>query len=128
MENEQAKNPGIDKSITFIYFNDLPKAIDFYEQVMGFTLEIDQGWTKIYRASATGYVGLVDGQRGFHKPSDTKPIILCFRVPDVDEWYEFIKAKGVEIFKDIKSSSELKIRAFLIHDPESHVVEIQSVI
>lgn len=126
MNKEPVKNPGIEKTITFIYFNDLPKAMDFYEKVMGFDLEIDQGWCKIYRASSNGYVGLVDGERGFHKASETKPIILCFRVPDVDEWYRFIKDKGIEIFKDIKSSPELKIRAFLIHDPEGHVVEIQS--
>src|SRR5512137_3033665 len=86
-------NPGVDMAITFIYFRDLPKAMEFYENVMGFKLAIDQGFCKIYRASANGYVGLVDSAQGFHKASDTKPIILCYRVPDVDKWYEFIKGK-----------------------------------
>ena len=120
------KNPGVDMAITFIYFKDLPKAMDFYENVLGFNLAIDQGFCKIYQASANGYVGLVDEAQGFHKASDTKPIILCYRVPDVDAWYEFIKASGVKIFRDIKTSEEEKIRVFLIHDPEGHVVEIQS--
>lgn len=123
---EQNKNPGVDMNIVFIYFNNLPKAMDFYENVMGFTLAIDQGWVKIYQSSASGYIGLVDGSRGFHKANEIKPIILCFRVPDVDKWYEFIKSKGVEILKDIKSNPDLKIRAFLIEDPEGHTVEIQS--
>ena len=126
MEPLTNRNPGVDMAITFIYFKDLPKAMDFYENVMGFSLAIDQGFCKIYQASANGYVGLVDEARGFHKASDIKPIILCFRVPDVDAWYEFIKAKGVEIFRDIKTIPEEKIRVFLIHDPEGHVVEIQS--
>ena len=126
MEPGTSRNPGVDRAITFIYFKDLPKAMDFYENVMGFSLAIDQGFCKIYQASSNGYVGLVDEARGFHKASAIKPIILCFRVPDVDAWYEFIKAKGVEIFRDIKTIPEEKIRVFLIHDPEGHVVEIQS--
>jgi lactoylglutathione lyase len=126
MEYPQAKNPGIDLSIVFIYFRDLPKAMEFYENVMGFELAIDQGFVKIYRTSTSGMVGLVDEVRGFHKASDPKPIILCFRVPDVDEWYRFIKAKGIEMCREIKTNPELKIRAFLFEDPEGHVVEIQS--
>ena len=122
------KNPGIDMNIVFIYFNDLSKAIDFYENVLGFTLAIDQGWTKIYQSSTSGYIGLVDGKRGFHKASETKPLILCFRVPDVDAWYHHFQAKGVPILKEIKNSAELHIRAFLIEDPEGHTLEFQSVI
>ena len=126
MSQEERKNPGVDLAITFIYFKDLPKAMAFYEDIMGFTLKIDQGFCKIYQASSNGMVGLVDEVRGFHKASEIKPIILCYRVPDVDEWYAFIKDKGVEIFRDLKTSQEEKIRAFLFHDPEGHVIEVQS--
>ena len=126
MENKATKNLSIDKSIVFIYFNDLPKAMVFYEDVMGFTLEIDQGWCKIYRSSTSGYVGLVDGTRGFHKASETKPIILCFRVADVESWHSHINEKGIEIHHPIKNNEELKIRAFLFNDPEGHTIEIQS--
>ncbi len=121
-------NPGIDMNIVFIYFNDLEKAINFYEDVLGFTLAIDQGWTKIYQSSTSGYIGLVDSARGFHKASEVKPLILCFRVPDVDAWYLHLQSQGVPILKDIKNSEELHIRAFLIEDPEGHTLEFQSVI
>lgn len=126
MENKAAKNLSIEKSIVFIYFNDLPKAMVFYEDVMDFKLEIDQGWCKIYRTSTSGYVGLVDGNRGFHKASETKPIILCFRVADVESWHSHILEKGIEIHHPIKNNEELKIRAFLFNDPEGHTIEIQS--
>jgi len=128
MERIKANNPGVDMSIVFIYFNDVPKAMSFYEDVMGFTLAIDQGWCKIYQTSNSGYVGLVDGNRGYHKASETKPIILCFRVPNVDEWYVFIKAKGIHIHHDLKKNEEMKIRAFLFDDPEGHVIEVQSAV
>jgi len=124
----EKKNPGIDMSIVFIYFNDLARAMNFYEDVLGFTLVIDQGWTKIYQSSTSGYIGLVDSTRGFHKASEVKPLILCFRVPDVDAWYDRLQTQGVPILKDIKNSEELRIRAFLIEDPEGHTLEFQSVI
>ena len=37
----------VEKAITFLYYVDLPKAFAFYTEVMGFPLEIDQGWSKI---------------------------------------------------------------------------------
>jgi hypothetical protein len=55
-------------------------------------------------------------------------MILCFRVPDVDAWYQHLQAKGVPMLKDIKNSDELHIRAFLIKDPEGHTLEFQSAI
>ena len=40
---------------------DIKSAVDFYENVMGLELVADQGWTKIYQASQTGFMGLVLG-------------------------------------------------------------------
>ncbi len=124
----KSNNPGIDYSILFIYFKDLPKAMEFYEGVMGFELVIDQGWTKIYQTSDSGMVGLVDGARGFHKANDIKPLIQCFRVPDVDAWYKHIKGKGIVPIKELKENPDLGIKAFLFEDPEGHTIEIQSVL
>ena len=126
MSYSSGQNPGVDMSITFVYFRDIPKAMDFYENIMGFSLAIDQGHCKIYQTSLSGYVGLVDEARGFHKANDIKPIILCYRVPDVDLWYKFIKAKGVELIRDIKTNTTETVRAFFIKDPEGHVIEIQT--
>ena len=120
-------NPGTEIDCTFIYFNDMPRAIDFYENLLGFPLAIDQGWCKIYQVSPTGHWGLVDGNRGYHKANNAKPIMLALRVDDVDEWYEFVVGKGIKTLNEPKASQDLGIRAFLFLDPEGHVIEIQSV-
>jgi hypothetical protein len=59
---ERPKLPGnkAEKLITFIYYKDLQKGIDFYGKTLGFPMEIDQGWCKIYRISEAGYIGVVD--------------------------------------------------------------------
>lgn len=114
------------KLITFIYFVDLPRAMKFYENVLGLELEIDQGWSKIYRVTPNGYVGLVDEARGSHRANAIKPVQICLRVADVDAWYAYIESVGVSVLRPPRSNQELKIRAFVFNDPEGYQIEIQS--
>jgi len=93
---------------------------------MGFHLAIDQGWSKIYKVTNDAYIGLVDEKRGYHKASATKPVIICLVVPNVDAWYRYLNEKGVNILTVPNDSEALNIRAFLLHDPEGYVIEIQT--
>lgn len=113
-------------AITFIYFRDLPRAQRFYEDVLGLQLAIDQGWSKIYRITGAAHVGLVDETRGSHRASDTKPVQLCLRVPDVDAWHRWISTQGVAGLTEPKTVDELGIRVFVLNDPEGHQIEIQT--
>ncbi len=78
---------GMIKVITFQYYRDLPRAMAFYEDIIGLTLAIDQGWSKIYAIEGVAHVGLVDETRGMQKWAEQKTVQLCLRVPDVDAWY-----------------------------------------
>ena len=112
--------------ITFLYYRDLDRAIAFYDQVLGFQLAIDQGWSKIYRITGASHVGLVDETRGMHRASDPKPVQICIRVPDVDAWHIWAKSQNVDGLTDPKSSESLRIRAFVFNDPEGYQIEVQS--
>ncbi len=112
--------------ITFFYYRDLATAIQFYEEVMGFTLAIDQGWSKIYRIGGRAHVGLVDEARGMHKSALEKPVQLCIRVPDVDAWYDYAKTKEVANVSKLFVNDALGIRAFVFEDPEGYQIEVQS--
>ena len=116
---------GADLTITFLYYRDLPGAMRFYEEVMGLTLAIDQGWSKIYRTSAGAHVGLVDESRGMHRSHPIKPVQLCLRVPDVGKWHEWIAARGIAVSKMFENET-LGIRAFVFEDPEGYQIEIQT--
>ena len=111
--------------IPWLYYRDLPGAIRFYEDVMGFEMVVDQGWSKIYRIREGAYVGLVDGEKGYHRASDTKPVIICLNVKDADAWYERLREKGVELESQPEESERLKIKVFMFRDPEGYVIEIQ---
>ena len=45
-------NGRVEKLITFLYYKDLAAAMRFYEDIMGFSVAIDQGWCKIYGISS----------------------------------------------------------------------------
>jgi predicted enzyme related to lactoylglutathione lyase len=119
-------NGHVEKLITFLYYKDLAGAMRFYEDVLGFSVSIDQGWCKIYGISSGGYVGLVDETKGMHKANPIKPVQICMRVPDVDAWHAYLKACGINGLTEPKSSEELKIRAFVCDDPEGYQIEMQS--
>lgn len=118
----------VEKAITFFYYVDLPRALDFYTQVMGFPLEIDQGWSKILRIAEHAYVGLVDETRGMHRANPIKPVQLCIRVPDVDAWHRYLSSQNAIGLTEPKDSVSLGIRAFVLEDPEGYQIEVQSVL
>ncbi|MCX7326396.1 MAG: VOC family protein [Hyphomicrobiales bacterium] len=111
--------------ITFLYYADLPPAMAFYEDVLGLPLAIDQGWSKIYKVSEGGYVGLVDEAHGSHKAHPVKPVQVCLRVGDVDAWCDYLKGRGVIMTKGPKDVPSLGIRVIVFNDPEGYQIEIQ---
>ena len=117
---------GFQANITWLYYKDLPRAMRFYEDVMGLTLAVDQGWAKVYQVSPTSFVGLVDETRGMHRASDTKPVALAFVTPDVDQWHRWLTSKGVTVKGDSKDSANLPIRGFVALDPEGYTLEFET--
>ena len=117
--------PGVEGLITFLYYEDLEGAVRFYEEVMGFEKIVDQGWAKIYRVVGEAHVGLVDGSRGYHRPSPSKPVMVTMVVDNVDAWYRYLRVMGVETLTEPRDHEEIGIRAFLLEDPEGYVIEIQ---
>jgi lactoylglutathione lyase len=129
LANTARPNDGhVEKAITFFYYKDLPRAFAFYTQILGFPLEIDQGWSKILRIAQSAYVGLVDETRGMHQTHPIKPVQLCIRVPDVDAWHAYLAAHQAPSLTQPRDSAGLGIRAFVFEDPEGYQVEVQSVL
>lgn len=111
--------------ITWLYYRDLPRAQKWYEDIMGFEMAVDQGWSKIYKIIDGAYVGLVDGAHGYHKANNIKPVILCLNVEDVDAWLAKLKKNGLEYEELPRESERLKVRVFMFKDVEGYTIEVQ---
>lgn len=92
-------------SITWTYHNDLLQMQRFYEQRLGYQLVADQGWTKIYQTSPTGFIGLVDERRGMMDYADEKAIEITWSVERKEEFESFLAGKGNQLLKLGKSFS-----------------------
>ena len=117
--------PSVNGILTFFYYEDLEKAAEFYEKIMGFQLVQDQKWAKIFKIKDNAYMGCVDGNIGYHKPDPTKPVMLTLIVDDPDAWYKHFKENGIETLNEPHDNEELNLRIFLLCDPEGYVIEIQ---
>jgi lactoylglutathione lyase len=122
------KRPGTPTqlAITFFYYRDLAAAMAFYEEIMGLTLSIDQGWCKIYEICPGAHVGLVDETKGMHKWAAVKPVQLCIRIEDVDAWFAYATHRKLDNLSDLFVNDTLGIRAFVFNDPEGYQIEMQS--
>jgi hypothetical protein len=117
--------PTISGGLVFFYYYGITDASNFYQNIMGFEIKLDREWVKIYRISKDSHLGLVDANRGSHKPSEEKPVRLQVMVDNADAWFEYLKRKGVYIpRKEPKVGETLKIKAFTVLDPGGYSVEI----
>lgn len=89
LENSLKVNTKIDSlnffgSITWTYHNDMLKMQRFYEEILGFRMVADQGWTKIYQTSPSGFIGLVDEKRGMMDYADEKAVEIEWKLADLN--------------------------------------------
>lgn len=114
---------GFKATVVWFYYRDMPGIQRFYEDVMGFDLIADQGWTKIYRVGPTGYFGLVDETRGMHSYTEEKGVTMSFLTADIDGWFAYLDGRGdVEMRHDAVVNEE-PYRAFVAYDPEGYYLE-----
>jgi lactoylglutathione lyase len=113
-------------SITWLYYKDIPAAMRFYQDTLGLTLTVDQGWAKVYQTSPTSFVGLVDESRGMHRASETKPVAVAFVTQDVDAWYAWLTSRGVRMRSPLADSKSLPIRGFTAYDSEGYTLEFET--
>jgi len=114
---------GFKATVVWFYYRNMPGIQRFYEEVMGFDLIVDQGWTKIYRTGPAGFFGLVDESRGMHRFTEEKGVTMSFLTDDIDGWFGYLDARGdVDMRHDSVQDGE-RYRAFVAYDPEGYFLE-----
>lgn len=123
--NYNSKQLSFHGAITWLYYKDLLAMQGFVENTLGLELVADQGWTKIYRATDTGFIGLVDERRGMHKYTEEKGVTVSFIIEDLDGWYNYVQEK--KPFELREGAFELgpggRYKAFVGFDPEGYFLE-----
>ena len=113
-------------TIVFLYYRNPERARRFYEDVLGLTLTVDQGFCRIYRISPSAFIGLVDEAHGLHRAADDKPVTLSFVVDDVDRWYQELVERAVPIHSPLRDAARHPTRGFVALDPEGYFLEFET--
>ena len=116
---------GFKATVTWMYYKDILAMQEFYEKTLGLEFIVDQGWAKVLKASATGYIGLVDEKKGMHSFTEDKAVTVAFFIEDLDGWYDYVKTNKLFALRadSIGTGPEGKYRAFVGYDPEGYYLE-----
>jgi len=116
---------GFHGNITWLYHKDLVALQNFYEDILGLDLVADQGWTKIYQGSKTGFIGLVDERRGMRDYSDEKAVNMSFVLSDLEGWHKYVQSNNVMPMKEqeLTVGPDQKYKAFVAFGPELYFYE-----
>ena len=114
--------PTIDQQVVFLATANLPATAHFYETVLELPLVLDQGSCRIYQVSRDGFVGFCEHLAA---PENPASIILTLATAQVDEWYEYLTAKGIEFEKRPTHNPKFNIYHAFLRDPNGYLLEIQ---
>ena len=108
----------------WLYYRDLESMQAFYEGLLGVPLLVDQGWAKVYQVAGSGFIGLVDGERGLHQATGQKGVTVSFFTRDVDTWFEYAASRpGFELRTPEVTDESGRVRVFVGYDPEGYFLE-----
>ncbi|MFH1864757.1 MAG: VOC family protein [Candidatus Eisenbacteria bacterium] len=111
----------IDAQSTFCYTRDLARTAQFYEEVLGLPLVLDQGGCRIYRTAENAYLGFC-GREDVERPAG---VILTLVTDDVDAWHARLAGRGVEFEREPAPNPEYGIYHCFLRDPNGYLLEIQ---
>ena len=114
-----------DGQIIFIYVDDLDVSREFYEELMGFPLVLDQGKCRIVQITKSrgGYLGYCEADG---RSKESRGVILTFVTTDVDTWYQDLERMDLDLLGEPKVNQTFGIYHFFIKDPDGYLLEIQS--
>ena len=119
------KEYDLEGTLTLFYYDDLKKAFNFYNHIIGFDFVADFGYVKIFKVVEGALLGLVDGQLGSHRTSPSKPVRLVVMVKDIEAWFKKIKSGGVETLEEEPfTGKKMKLKGFTFEDPEGYTIEL----
>ncbi|MFC4353828.1 VOC family protein [Chryseomicrobium palamuruense] len=109
----------------FIHVSNLKESVHWYCDLLGIEVNQDEVVSPVYNIPVTSETGLTLDDHTFDPGFELRPshhVLFNFYVKDIDEAYEFVKAKGITIVKEIERIGSFAY--FNFHDPDGNVLMI----
>ena len=108
---------GIRAGNVFLYYEDLPRAVDFYAHILGLEPVADYEYATIFRVAADAYLTVVDAAHGMHGPEEPKTVAIALLTDQLDEWWAYLQEQKVPIKYDYKPKEGGAHDGFVAVDP-----------
>ncbi len=109
------------QQLTFLYTDDLARAVAFYRDVLDLAPVVDQGRAVLFRVNDGAYLGVSDRP---DRPRGTDGVMVSF-VCDVDATYAKLRARGVAFEGPPAAQMDGTVYAAFFRDPDGYRLEIQ---
>lgn len=118
--------PPVDGVLTMFYYEDLARAIDWYEHVIGFEKIMAFGELAIFAIHGGAHLALVGHGMGSQVPirGNNKGAILSIQTRALQAWQERLfghAAPGTD--EGLHLGCDGRTREFKVRDPEGYIVE-----
>ncbi len=107
--------------ITFLPVRDLNATHQFYGEILGLSLTLDQGTCRIYRIASSAFVAFC--LREVIEAADG--VIVTLVTSDVDGWYNRLVENGIKTDDPPRHNPKYNIYHFFTRDPDGWTVEVQ---
>lgn len=116
---------GIRASNVFLYYQDLPRATDFYANTLGLEMVADYKMATIFRVATSSYFILVDASKGMHSADEPKTVALALLTDQLDGWWTYLNEQKVPIKYTYKPKDGGAHDGFVAIDPEGYLLEFE---
>ncbi len=117
-------------SIYWLYHKDEIEAANFYRDVMGLKMIVEQSFSDIYVSSPTGYIGLVEDGVGIHNATHEKAVNVGFMTSNAGAWFDYLKneitfeLRTKELYHEQDGNGNNLIDIVIGYDPDNYFIEI----
>jgi catechol 2,3-dioxygenase-like lactoylglutathione lyase family enzyme len=110
-----------EQQVTFLLVTDLERSTEFYRDVLGLEVVLDQGDCRILRITDTAFLGICE------RPNRPDPgAVLVTLVTDaVDERHKDLVAAGATCEQPPQLNTKYNVYHAFYRDPDGFLVEIQ---
>ena len=110
----------IGRSNTILYCDYWEKTIQFYRDILKFTITYETDWFVEFQITNQAYLSIADTQSTTISSSKGNGLTLSFEIGDLDKAHSLLSKEGVNISQ---INPIWGTRSFYIFDPEGHRIE-----
>lgn len=110
-----------DQQVTFLLVADLEASTGFYREQLGLEQVLDQGDCRIFRTTATSFIGICE--RAVR--AEAGSVLVTLVTDDVDETHEMLTSAGVSCERTPQINTQYNVYHAFYRDPDGFLIEVQ---